>query len=208
MSIFNQSIKPQGQPALPAKVPNIHEASQQLQGANLANNLQFTKSLQSIQPKKKIMITNHGGFSQRDSCYNSAQLNYENQRQGDMFANERLCNFMSNTSTQAEQGETAKTVLTNTLVVTVSSAVKLETHQVDQIARRMEKLTGSSKIRIENSIDPSLIAGFVITYETEGSHVIDLSVKGQLDQLAAHIESTDQKIDSQCQSWSILSKES
>ncbi|ERN01940.1 hypothetical protein AMTR_s00045p00041590 [Amborella trichopoda] len=194
MSIFNQSIKPQGQPALPAKVPNIHEASQQLQGANLANNLQFTKSLQSIQPKKKIMITNHGGFSQRDSCYNSAQLNYENQRQGDMFANERLCNFMSNTSTQAEQGETAKTVL--------------ETHQVDQIARRMEKLTGSSKIRIENSIDPSLIAGFVITYETEGSHVIDLSVKGQLDQLAAHIESTDQKIDSQCQSWSILSKES
>lgn len=84
------------------------------------------------------------------------------------------------------------------LVVTVSSAVKLESNQMDQIARKMERVTGSSNLRLEETVDPSLIAGFVIGYEKDGSsHVIDLSVKGQLAQLVAKIESTDRKIASQ-----------
>ncbi|KAF3776225.1 ATP synthase delta chain [Nymphaea thermarum] len=81
----------------------------------------------------------------------------------------------------------------NTLVVSVSSAVKLQHNQRDQIAKKMQSLTGATHIGLKNTIDTSLIAGFVISYEKEGSHVIDLSVKGQLDQLVAHIESNDQK---------------
>ncbi|XP_058083450.1 ATP synthase delta chain, chloroplastic-like [Magnolia sinica] len=80
------------------------------------------------------------------------------------------------------------------LVVAVSSAVKLEGKQLDQIARKMQRMTGSDNMRLENTVDPSLIAGFVISYEKEGSHVIDLSVKGQLAELVARIESTDQRI--------------
>ncbi|KAL5981773.1 hypothetical protein ACLOJK_015837 [Asimina triloba] len=79
------------------------------------------------------------------------------------------------------------------LVVAISSAVKLERKQMDQIAKKVKRMTGLSNIRLENSVDPSLIAGFVISYEKEGSHVIDLSVKGQLAELAARVESTDQR---------------
>ncbi|RWR94469.1 ATP synthase delta chain, chloroplastic-like protein [Cinnamomum micranthum f. kanehirae] len=83
----------------------------------------------------------------------------------------------------------------NVLVVAVSSAVKLESNQIDQIARKMRRVTGSSNLRLEETVDPSLIAGFVVKYEKEGSsHVIDLSVKGQLAHLVARIEYTDQKI--------------
>eukprot|EP00262_Sarcandra_glabra_P009028 TRINITY_DN22_c0_g1_i1.p1 TRINITY_DN22_c0_g1~~TRINITY_DN22_c0_g1_i1.p1 ORF type:complete len:258 (-),score=51.96 TRINITY_DN22_c0_g1_i1:172-945(-) len=82
----------------------------------------------------------------------------------------------------------------NTLVVAVSSAVKLERKQMDQIARKMQRVTGIENVRLENTVDPSLIAGFVISYEKEGAQVIDLSVKGQLANLVARIESTDQRI--------------
>ncbi|XP_031485559.1 ATP synthase delta chain, chloroplastic-like [Nymphaea colorata] len=81
---------------------------------------------------------------------------------------------------------------TDTLTVSVSSAMKLQRHQLDQIAKKMQRITGTARVSIKNTIDPSVIAGFVISYEKEGSHTIDLSVKGKLDKLAAHIESKDQ----------------
>ncbi|KAG6527638.1 ATP synthase delta chain, chloroplastic-like [Zingiber officinale] len=79
------------------------------------------------------------------------------------------------------------------LVVCVSSAVKLDGRQIDLIARKMRRLTGFRKLRLENAVDPSLIAGFVISYCDDGSQVIDLSVKGKLDALAARLESSDKK---------------
>lgn len=79
------------------------------------------------------------------------------------------------------------------LVVSVSSAVKLDERQIELISKKMQRLTGFQELRLENSIDPSLIAGFVISYCSDGSHVIDLSVKGQLAMLAARLESSDVK---------------
>uniref|UniRef100_A0A1D1YNV2 ATP synthase delta chain, chloroplastic n=1 Tax=Anthurium amnicola TaxID=1678845 RepID=A0A1D1YNV2_9ARAE len=79
-----------------------------------------------------------------------------------------------------------------TLAVSVSSAVKLESRQMEQIAKKMRKLTGFKSVRLENTVDPSLIAGFVVSYGVDGEHVIDLSVKGRLAQLEARLESSDQ----------------
>ncbi|CAN6467534.1 unnamed protein product [Victoria cruziana] len=94
----------------------------------------------------------------------------------------------------------------STLVVSVSSAVKLQRGQMDQIAKKLQSLTGATHISLKNTIDTSLIAGFVISYEKEGSHVIDLSVKGQLDQLVAHIESNDQRNASNTESYFFTNK--
>ncbi|WOL18404.1 hypothetical protein Cni_G27199 [Canna indica] len=89
------------------------------------------------------------------------------------------------------------------LLVSVSSAVKLDDKQIDLITRKMQRLTGFRKLRLENTIDPSLIAGFVISYCNDGSHVIDLSVKGQLATLAERLESSDQqKSANSLQNWS------
>lgn len=77
------------------------------------------------------------------------------------------------------------------LNVVIYSAARLENKQIDLIARKMQRLTGFRNLKLENIIDPSLIAGFLISYDTDGSHVIDLSVKGQLAALAARAESSD-----------------
>jgi ATP synthase F1 delta subunit len=70
------------------------------------------------------------------------------------------------------------------LTVTVCSAVKLDQTQMDLIAKKMQRITGFSNLRLMNTVDPSLIAGFVISYGTDESSVIDLSVKGELAALA------------------------
>ncbi|CAN6469557.1 unnamed protein product [Victoria cruziana] len=82
----------------------------------------------------------------------------------------------------------------DTLTVSVSSAMKLQRHQLDQIAKKMQRITGTTRVSLKNTVDPSLIAGFVISYEKEGSHTIDLSVKGKLEKLAAHVESKDESL--------------
>lgn len=82
------------------------------------------------------------------------------------------------------------------LAVSVSSALKLDERQVSLIARKMQRLTGFKNLKLENTIDPTLIAGFVISYGDDGSNVIDLSVKGQLANLASTVESSDKWIPS------------
>ncbi|KAK8946384.1 hypothetical protein KSP39_PZI006752 [Platanthera zijinensis] len=89
-------------------------------------------------------------------------------------------------SVMADQGA-AKVVL----AVSVSSAVELDERQVDLIARKMKRMTGFCNLRMENTVDSSLIAGFVISFGDDESHVIDLSVKGQLAALATRVESSD-----------------
>ncbi|KAL0927864.1 hypothetical protein M5K25_002082 [Dendrobium thyrsiflorum] len=82
------------------------------------------------------------------------------------------------------------------LAVSVSSALKLDERQVSLIARKMKRLTGFTNLKLENTIDPTLIAGFVISYGDDGSNIIDLSVKGQLANLASRVESFDKWIPS------------
>ncbi|XP_062214672.1 ATP synthase delta chain, chloroplastic-like [Phragmites australis] len=78
------------------------------------------------------------------------------------------------------------------LRVVVTSAVELEAPQTELIARKMRRITGFVNLTVENVVDPSLIAGFIICYGTGDSHVIDLSVKGQLAALKNRVDSIDQ----------------
>ncbi|XP_062212343.1 ATP synthase delta chain, chloroplastic-like [Phragmites australis] len=78
------------------------------------------------------------------------------------------------------------------LRVVVTSALELDARQTELIARKMRRLTGFVNLKVENVVDPSLIAGFVVCYGTDDSHVIDLSVKGQLAALKNRVDSIDQ----------------
>lgn len=71
--------------------------------------------------------------------------------------------------------------LTDTQVATIYSAVKLEQEQQFLVAKKLQELTGSKNIKLKTVIDESLIAGFIVDY---GSAQIDLSVKGQLEEVA------------------------
>lgn len=93
------------------------------------------------------------------------------------------------------------------LTVTVASAVRLDGRQVEQIKRKMRRLTGFEHLSVVNDVDPSLIAGLVIRYggtDDEGEeHVIDLSVKGQLAELQARIETSEKRREEQEQGWTL-----
>lgn len=95
------------------------------------------------------------------------------------------------------------------LTVTVASAVKLDRGQVDLIKRKMRRLTGVENLSIVNDVDPSLIAGFVISYSGGDSedeeHVIDLSVKGQLAELQARIETSEKRREELEKGWTLPS---
>ncbi|KAK8923628.1 hypothetical protein KSP39_PZI019539 [Platanthera zijinensis] len=78
--------------------------------------------------------------------------------------------------------------ITGTEVALVSSVVKLESQHLAQIAKTVQRLTASKNVRIKTAIDPSLVAGFTIRYGNTGSKLIDLSVKKQLDEIAAQLD--------------------
>lgn len=81
--------------------------------------------------------------------------------------------------------------MTDTELAVVSSVVKLESEHLAQIAKQVQKLTGASNVRIKTVIDPSLVAGFTIRYGKGGSKLIDMSVKKQLEEIAAQLDLDD-----------------
>ncbi|XP_030461453.2 ATP synthase delta chain, chloroplastic [Syzygium oleosum] len=81
--------------------------------------------------------------------------------------------------------------LTDTELATVSSVVKLEPQHLAQIAKQVQKLTGAKNVRIKTAIDPTLVAGFTIRYGNAGSKLIDMSVKKQLEDIAAQLDLGD-----------------
>ncbi|KAK4428491.1 ATP synthase delta chain, chloroplastic [Sesamum alatum] len=81
--------------------------------------------------------------------------------------------------------------LTDTQVAIVTSVVQLESQHLAQIAKEVQKLTGARNVRIKTVIDPSLVAGFTIRYGNSGSKLIDMSVKKQLEEIAAQLELGD-----------------
>lgn len=84
--------------------------------------------------------------------------------------------------------------MTETQVAIVTSAVKLENSQQALIAKKLQSMTGAKNIKLKNIVDPGLIAGFIVKYGKDGSSLIDMSVKGQLDRLAAQFEFTDAQV--------------
>ncbi|KDP22880.1 hypothetical protein JCGZ_01954 [Jatropha curcas] len=81
--------------------------------------------------------------------------------------------------------------ITDTELATVTSVVKLESQHLAQIAKQVQKLTGAKNVRIKTVIDPSLVAGFTVRFGSSGSKLIDLSVKKQLEEIAAQLELGD-----------------
>ncbi|XP_017700841.1 ATP synthase delta chain, chloroplastic-like [Phoenix dactylifera] len=78
--------------------------------------------------------------------------------------------------------------ITGTEVAVVSSVMRLESQDLAQIAQSVQRLTGAKNVRIKTVIDSSLVAGFTIRYGPSGSKLIDMSVKKQLDEIAAQLD--------------------
>jgi F-type H+-transporting ATPase subunit delta len=76
-------------------------------------------------------------------------------------------------------------------VAVVSSVVRLESQDLAQIAQAVQRLTGAKTVRIKTVIDPSLVGGFTIRYGEGGSKLLDMSVKKQLEEIAANVELPD-----------------
>ncbi|WP_145984840.1 F0F1 ATP synthase subunit delta, partial [Klebsiella pneumoniae] len=76
-------------------------------------------------------------------------------------------------------------------VAVVTSVVKLENEHLAQIAKGVQRLTGAKNVRIKTEIEPSLVAGFTIRYGNAGSKLVDMSVKKQLEEIAAQLDLSD-----------------
>ncbi|EXB57359.1 ATP synthase delta chain [Morus notabilis] len=87
--------------------------------------------------------------------------------------------------------ETVYNTETETELAVVSSVVPLESQHLAQIAKQVQKLTGAKNVRIKTLIDPSLVAGFTVRFGSTGSKLIDLSVKKQLEEIAAQLDLGD-----------------
>eukprot|EP00210_Caulerpa_lentillifera_P000640 g618.t1 len=78
--------------------------------------------------------------------------------------------------------------MSDTLVVTLTSAVQLDESERFEIVQKLQELSGAKYVKLKPVIDPRIIAGFTLEY---GSSQIDLSVKGQLERLSQQLISAD-----------------
>lgn len=69
-------------------------------------------------------------------------------------------------------------------VAVVHCAKDLDDDQRYLVAKKLQEMTGQKNIKIKTNVDESLIAGFVVDY---GSAQIDLSIKGQLEEVAQEL---------------------
>ncbi|KAI5068151.1 hypothetical protein GOP47_0016496 [Adiantum capillus-veneris] len=81
--------------------------------------------------------------------------------------------------------------LTDTEVALVTSAIEMDKSQLSLIGKKVQSMSGSKNVKLKNIIDPSIIAGFIVRFGEDGSRLIDMSVKGQLEKIASQIESTN-----------------
>ncbi|KAM0951297.1 putative ATPase, OSCP/delta subunit [Dioscorea sansibarensis] len=212
MSTFNQSMTPSGHPWFSPRVPGLHEVAPQ--HVPVAVPSQGAHSLNSFRPSLSLSMKSQES-AQRASLFPESQVDLKRQHLGNMNArsnsSEEPAMRIVTTNHDSELPPLTPSIMNSflemgsfnllksnhgfpssvVLNVVIYSAARLENKQIDLIARKMQRLTGFRNLKLENIIDPSLIAGFLISYDTDGSHVIDLSVKGQLAALAARAESSD-----------------
>jgi F-type H+-transporting ATPase subunit delta len=89
-----------------------------------------------------------------------------------------------------------KSVITNYLelvyetasikTIDVVAAVEFSNAQKNTLIQKLKELTNAREIKLNITIDPSLIGGFLLKTE---SKVIDFTIKNQLQQLAKHLDS-------------------
>lgn len=213
MSILNHSIPSNGQPPLPPKSSATQDAPQNLSVAHSPQRAHALKQFQSNSSKKcssSLAISNRD-TPQSISTVSDTSLKGLKMPGTDFaqVAQSFLCSLLDSEKFvkvddtmggEFEQYVPSKPSIV--LSVSVSSAVKLDSEQIELIARKMQKLTGFRNLKMENIIDPTLIAGFTISYGDDESNLIDLSVKGQLAALAARVESSERRIANNVQRWS------
>nr|QHO64182.1 ATP synthase CF1 subunit delta [Lympha mucosa] len=76
-------------------------------------------------------------------------------------------------------------VIKSITVVEIITAILLTDQQKNELTKKLEIITQSTKVDLNMTIDPDLIAGFKIKI---GSKVIDTSLKGQIQQIAYFLE--------------------
>ena len=89
-----------------------------------------------------------------------------------------------------------KSVITNYLelvyetasikTIEVVAAVEFSSTQKSTLIQKLKELTNAREIKLDMTVDPNLIGGFLIKTE---SKVIDFTIKNQLQQLAKHLDS-------------------
>jgi F-type H+-transporting ATPase subunit delta len=89
-----------------------------------------------------------------------------------------------------------KSVITNYLelvyetasikTIEVVTAVEFSNAQKNTLIQKLKELTNAREIKLNITVDPNLIGGFLIKTE---SKVIDFTIKNQLQQLAKHLDS-------------------
>ncbi len=89
-----------------------------------------------------------------------------------------------------------KSVITNYLelvyetasikTIEVVTAVEFSNAQKTTLIQKLKELTNAREIKLDITVDPNLIGGFLIKTE---SKVIDFTIKNQLQQLAKHLDS-------------------
>jgi F-type H+-transporting ATPase subunit delta len=76
--------------------------------------------------------------------------------------------------------------LANIKIVEVASASEISEEQQQMLIDKLQTMTNAKEIKLLISLDTSLMGGFLIK---TNSQVIDLTVKGQLKELAKHLDS-------------------
>nr|YP_010595292.1 ATP synthase CF1 subunit delta [Guinardia delicatula]WAJ58163.1 ATP synthase CF1 subunit delta [Guinardia delicatula] len=70
--------------------------------------------------------------------------------------------------------------------IEVSTAFAFTNKQKNTLIKKLKELTNAREIRLEITVDSSLIGGFLIK---TNSRVVDFTVKNQLQKLASHLDS-------------------
>nr|XP_043637044.1 ATP synthase delta chain, chloroplastic-like [Erigeron canadensis] len=84
-----------------------------------------------------------------------------------------------------EEFEIVYNKLTDTELALVTSVVKIDQQNLAKIAKQVRRLSGARNVRIKTVIDESLVGGFSVKFGDSQSKLIDLSVRKQLEDIAA-----------------------
>lgn len=189
MNILNQPINTGGHPVFPAaKEPGFTPASVRFDGPSTATAGRSSPrwQVQTLRRASSYVGVEHDGTAPLPPC-KPLTLDFLRSlldRAGGGVAEAE--------DGPAPPGPSSPPPQVLALRVLVTSAVELDARQTELIARKMRRITGFTNIKLENVVDPSLIAGFVICYGADDSHVIDLSVKGKLDAIKNRVDLIDQ----------------
>nr|ALL97196.1 ATP synthase CF1 subunit delta [Pyropia endiviifolia] len=70
-------------------------------------------------------------------------------------------------------------------IANINTSIALNSEQENLLTEKIKIMTKAKEVKLIISIDPELIGGFTIQI---GSKVIDTSIKGQLRQMASHLD--------------------